>query len=485
MSGLVLTENLLMPTGSVLSFANAQAVSNFFGPSSAEFAYAEIYFAGYNNATQQPSAILFAPYNAAARAGWLQSGSFVNVTLAELQAITPGTLTITFAGTPLTSSSINLSSASSFTAAATAIQAAFTSPPFAVTWDAVQSVFIFTSTSTGATETIIFATGAIAASLFLTQATGATLSQGAVLDTPASAMGNAVAISQNWATVSYIVELSLANKEALAAWLSSEDDEYLGVIWDSDTQASVQGATEPFGVVAKAGAFNGVMCIGGDPAAVPSGSTLAALNLNIAAFVQGMIASINFSAPNGRITLAGKGAASSAVVVNCANLQTYENLLANGYSCYGAFASRNQGFVFFSNGNMPGDFPWADQYVDEIWLSAALQAALLSLYTTVNSIPYDPTGYGLIRAALLGPIDAALSFGAIQTGVTLSQAQAAELNSLAGVNAAPIVESNGYYLQILDPGATARNARQTPIINLFYTDGGAVQVVAMASIDIL
>jgi hypothetical protein len=485
MNGLVLTENLLMPTGSVLSFANAQAVSNFFGPASAEYAYAQIYFAGYNNSTQLPSAILFAPYNAAARSGWLQSGSFASITLAQLQAITPGTLTITFAGVGLTSSSINLSGASSFSNAASIIQAAFTSPPFTVSWDAVQSCFIFTSTATGAAETIVFATGAIAASLLLTQATGATISQGAVADTPSTSMANAVAVNQNWATVSYITELTLTQKEALAVWLAAQDDEYLGVIWDSDTQASVQGATEPFGVVAKAGAYNSVMCIGGDPAAVPVGSSLAALNLNIAAFVQGMIASINFGQTNGRITLAGKGAASSAVIVNCANLQTYENLLANGYSCYGAFASRNQGFVFFSNGNMPGNFPWVDQYVDEIWLSAALQATLLSLYTTVNAIPYDPEGYGLIRAALLGPINAALNFGAIQIGVVLSSTQVAEVNSQAGVNAAAIIQTNGYYLQILDPGAPARNARTTPIINLWYTDGGAVQQINLASIDIL
>lgn len=485
MNGLVLTENLLMPTGTVLSFASATEVSEFFGPASAEYAYAQIYFAGYNNSTQLPSAILFAPYNAAARSGWLQSGSFAEITLAQLQAITPGTLTITFAGTPLTSSSINLSSATSFSNAASIIQSAFTSPPFSVAWDAVQSAFVFTSTATGSTETITYASGAISASLLLTQATGATLSQGAPADTPSSAMNNAVAVSQNWATMSYLTEPTLANKELFAAWFSDEDDDYLAVMWDSDTQACVQNATEPFGVVAKTNEYNGVMCIGGDPAAVPPGSTLGAVCLNIAAFVQGAIASIDFSQTNGRITLAGKGAASSAVVPSCANLQTYENLLANGYSCYGAFATRNQGFVFFSNGNMPGTFPWVDQYVDQIWLSAALQEALVSLYTTANSIPYDPYGYGLVRAALLDPITAALNFGAIQTGVILSGAQAAEVNAAAGLSVATLIQNQGYYLQIKDPGAQARANRQTPIINFWYTDGGSVQTINLASIDIL
>jgi hypothetical protein len=484
MNGLVLTQSLLMPTGTVLQFASATAVSNFFGPSSAEYAYAQIYFAGFNGQTIQPRTILFAPYNASARSGWLQSGSLASLTLTELQALS-GTLILTVAGTQFTSASIVLTGASSFSNAATIILAGFTSPTFTLAWDSIQSAFVFTSTATGATATMTDCTGTLAAGLNLTAATGATLSQGAAVDTYASAMNNAVFVNQNWATVSYLTEPDLADKEALAAWLDDQDDYYLGVIWDSDTQACVQNATEPFGVVAMAAGYESVMCIGGDPAAVPSGRTLAALNLNIAAFFQGMVAAINFNAANGRITFASKGSQSAAVVPNCANQQTYQNLLANGYNCYAAFASRTSNFVFFSNGNMPGEFPWADQFIDQIWLNAALQQALLTLYTTINSIPYDPFGYGLIRASLQGVIASALIFGAIETGVVLSSAQAAEVNAAAGLSVSTVIQTNGYYLQILDPGATARAARQTPIINLWFTDGGAVQQINMASIDIL
>ena len=145
---------------------------------------------------------------------------------------------------------------------------------------------------------------------------------------------------------------------------------------------------------------------------------------------------------------------------------------------------------------MPGNFPWADQYIDQIWLSAQLQLALLMLYTTVNDIPYDPTGYGLIRAALVGqnnsgsatdngPINNALNNGAIQTGVQLSSSQSAAVNAAAGVNCASTITANGYYLQILDPGAEARNAGQTPIINFWYTSGGAILAFTMSSIDVL
>lgn len=498
MNGLVLTQNPLMPAGQVLSFAlsgssdPAQSVSNFFGPSSAEYAYATIYAAGYVNGTQLPSTILFAPYNAAARAGWLTSGSLAAVPLATLQGYT-GTLTITFAGVPLTSTNIVLTALTQ-TAMAAAIEAAFTSPPFSVAWNAVQSTFIFTSTATGATETITFATGTLAADLFLTQATGATLSQGAAQDTPATAMNNAVAVSQNWATFSYLTEPVLADKQGFAEWVGTQNGEYGGLIWDSDVLASTSNPSEPFGVVAKANKYTGIACIGGDPAL----GALAPLTMNVAAFWQGMIASVNYSQTKGAINYSGKSAnASVAVLPTCANLQTYQNLLANGYNCYGAFASRNQGFTFLSNGNAPGNFPWFDAYVDQIWLSAQLQLALLNLYTSVSDIDYDPTGYGMIRCALVGqptangnvtnngPINNALNAGVIVTGATLSASQAVAVNSAAGANVTGVIESNGYYLQILDPGAPARNARATPIINLWYSGRSGIQQFSLASIDIL
>lgn len=66
-----------------------------------------------------------------------------------------------------------------------------------------------------------------------------------------------------------------------------------------------------------------------------------------------------------------------------------------------------------------------------------------------------------------------------------SPAQVAEVNAEAGVDAATQIQNQGYFLQILDPGATARAARQTPVINFWYADGGAVQKFTMASIDVL
>lgn len=487
LNGLQLTQNLAIPTRTVLSFGSQAAVAAFFGPNSAEAARAGTYFLGYKNATLSPSAILFAPYNLAARAAFLTSGSFKNVSLAQLNAIAAGTLTVNFDGAPLTSGTITPSGFGSFTAAAAAIQAAFTTPGFTVAWNAVTSTFVFLDATTGASSTIVFATGTnnLAVALLLTSGSGAQLSQGDIADTPASAMANVVAVSQNWVSMKTCAwEPTLSQKEAFAVWFNNADDAYLFLAWDSDTQASVQNATEPFGVAAIAAEYNGVACIGGDPAAVPMGSTLAALVESVADFVAGAIASINFANTNGRVTLTFLS--QNGLLPTCANDQTGLNLIANGYSYYGSVATRNQGFIFFNNSNMPGQFPWIDTFVDDAWMLDQFQVSLLTLLTTIGSIAYNAPGYGDIRTTLVGgPIAAALNFGAIRTGVKLSASQIADVNQQAGQAVDQIISTQGYYLQILDPGATVRQERGSPVINFWYTDGSAVQFISMSSLDIL
>ena len=86
---------------------------------------------------------------------------------------------------------------------------------------------------------------------------------------------------------------------------------------------------------------------------------------------------------------------------------------------------------------------------------------------------------------MIDPISAGINFGSIRTGITMSASQKAQVNQAAGLDVSTIIEQQGYYLQILDPGAQVRGNRGTPVINFWYTDGGAVQKINVASIDIM
>lgn len=468
LNGVILSTNTLLPTAAVRSFASPDAVKAFFGAASAEYAIAQVYFLGFDNSTIKPGTLYFSPYVNTARASWLQSGNLSAMSLTDLQALS-GVLTVTINGVAKTSSSINLATASSFSDAATKIDAGFVSGDVAVTWNPVNSTFLFTSPTTGAASTMSVATGTLSAGLMLTSATGAILSQGADADTPATAMDAVKAATQNWVDFMTMWEPVIEDKEAFAVWTNAQNQRFMYVCWDTDAQAIVNGSTTCFGAIAKSLQYDGV---------VPVYNTK-----ELAAFMLGTVASIDFSRLNGRITSAFKS--QSGFVPTVTDQQIAANLLENGYSFYGAYATANDQFNFLYNGQMSGKWSWVDTFVDQVYLNAQFQLALLSLLTTVKSIPYNESGYSLIRAAMIDPISQALNFGSIRTGITMSAQQKAVVNQAAGMDVSTIIEQQGYFLQILDPGAQVRGNRGTPVINFWYTDGGAVQKITVASIDIM
>jgi hypothetical protein len=467
--GIMLTNNTRAPIGSAPSFPTAQAVSNYFGPASAEAALASVYFNGFKNSTKKPGALRFVQYPTAPVSAYLRGGSLASMTLTQLQALT-GTLSLTVDGVVKTSSAINLSSATSFSNAATLIAAAFTGGP-TVTYDSQSSAFVFTSTTTGASSTITPATGTLAAGLNLTTATGAVTSQGAIAATPATAMAAIVKLTTNWCSfmTTFDPDNGVGNtqKMAFAAWTVAQGNRYLYAAWDTDASPTVTvPATTSLGYQVQQGNMSGVAPIWG-PA-------------NKAAFLMGYVASLDFSATNGRATAAFRS--QDGLTADVTDGTVYTNLLANGYNCYGDFSTANDDFLFLSNGQIGGQYDWIDSYVNQIYLNNQFQLAMMTGLTSVNSIPYNADGDTMIEAFLTDPINQFQNFGGQRAGVALSAAQAAEVNAAAGLAIDSVLSTRGWYLQVLPATAQVRAARQSPPINYWYMDGQSVQVLQMASI---
>ena len=201
-----------------------------------------------------------------------------------------------------------------------------------------------------------------------------------------------------------------------------------------------------------------------------------------AAFVCGTCAAIDFTEHNGRITFAFKNQAGLAPT--CTDATSALNLKANGYNYVGAFATANDQFNFLYQGSVSGEFLWFDSYVNQIQLNNQLQLAMMVLLTTAKSIPYNNAGYALVRAAALDPILQALDFGSIRAGVTLSQAQIAEVNDAAGVKIDNTLFQQGWFFQVRDATAQVRAARQSPPCTLWYMDGQSIQQINIASINV-
>lgn len=148
------------------------------------------------------------------------------------------------------------------------------------------------------------------------------------------------------------------------------------------------------------------------------------------------------------------------------------------------WATANDQFIFFNPGQITGEFDWIDAYINQIWLNNALQLANMVLLTELKSIPYNAAGRALIQAAAADPIQAALNNGVIRAGVSLSNLQAAEINNAAGIKISDTIERQGWYYQVLDATAQSRAARKSPPCKLWYTDGGSVHTINIASVEI-
>lgn len=484
LNGLILTNGTAVPIGTIRQFATAADVGDYFGLSSDEYAMAAVYFAGFNNSTQKPGNLLFSQYPTASVSAYTRSGSFAGVALADLQAITPGTLTFTVDGVVKTSASINLAGATSFSNAAALITAAFSGGGTpVVTYDAQRQAFQATSPTTGATSTMTFGSGPISSALKFTAAAGAVLSQGSVAFTPSAAMTSLIGYALNWASFTTVFEPLIADKIAFGTWASQQNNRYAYVVWDTDPNAVVQGNTTDYGSQAKALGLSGSLPVTGDPAVAASlGITMTAMVRPLAAFVMGYAASLDFDATNGRNTLAYRS--QGGLVTGVVNATVGDTLVGKGYNFYGAYATSSQQFMFMQPGQIGGAFRWADSFFNQIWLNGSFQNTLMNFLANSGSVPYTARGYSDIESVMMDDINAGLNFGAIRAGVVLSGDQQVQVNNAVGKQIAGVISTRGWYLNIVDPGAAARANRESPNMTFFYADGGSIQQIELASINI-
>lgn len=357
-----------------------------------------------------------------------------------------------------------------------------------VTYDSVSGGFVITSGITGAASLAGYATGTTAAALKLRLADGAVTSQGAAGQTPDAFMDNVIDdATQNWATFMTLIDPDYGTgntqKMAFAEWCNDQGNQYCYVAWDTDvTPTTLQPAPSSMGQLLDAGNFSGTY-LQWAPDLVEGTKK--------SAFICGLAASIDFTQRNGRVTFAFRSqgglfadVTQQSVAHNLGGDPQSIGSKGNFYNFYGAYATRNDQFVWENRGFISGPFLWADSYINQIWMNNALQLALMVLLRSTYSIPYNRQGYALIEAACLDPINAALLFGAIRAGITLSASQRAQVNANAGIDIADVIQARGWYLQISDAAPQVRAARASPPATLWYTDGQSVQAINLASIEI-
>lgn len=457
------------------AFSTAQAVSNWYGAGTPEAIMSAVYFAGIVNGLVLPNTLYFAKYNPTAQNAFMLSGSLASTTLAQLQAIT-GTLQFTVDGVASTSINVAtaLASATSFTQAASALQALFTSPNFTLTYNAQKQAFqVVSNNATPTSSTMTFATGTAASALLFTSGlTLALLATGRIADTPSAAFTRVYNQTQNWAAFSYAQEPTLANKLAFAAANAVYPDQFAFIAWDTDPSAANPTATTSFG--------NQIFALNTE-GAVPVYNTP-----DCAALVLSYVASIDYNQTNSRTTPAFRQTLGT-VAPTVTDPNTYAGMQANSYTFYGNFSGRTASYNELYQGKVSGQFKYLDTYIDQMALNTDLQNAVQQLMQSTPSLPYNSFGYGLVAASLLTPVKKYLTAGAIVAGGVLSPTQIALVNAAAGqgIDAATPIQRLGYYIQVVPATAAIRAVRGSPQVNVWYFDGGSIHKLNVNSTAVL
>ena len=465
MSGLLLTKNALCIYPD-MSFSSATAVGAYFGYDSDEYKAALKYFMGYDNAFKRPDTLKFARRIDVDVAGELIGGSAAK--LSDLKAITAGSFSIDVDGTTVNVTGLDLSSVTTQSEVATALQAKITGTT--VTYNSNLNAFIVVSATTGENSSVSVATGISADALGLSSVTGAVAQAGMVAMSEDANMTAIARADGNW--VSFTTLYSAGNDEviALAEWTNNQKVEYAYFPYTDSQGNTVPSNQNNLPNVLKNADYEGTVLLFGV--------------VDHAVAAMSIWASVDWNRYNGLPTMAFRS--QNGLAASVTDETVAENLLSMNVNYYGRYASRVEDFTFFYNGKLTGgDFGFIDAYIGNIWLRNALQNAILNGLQQVARTPYTDAGYNQIRAWCLDPINRGLNNGVIQAGLNLSEAQKAQLYNEIGQDVSEQIYTDGYFLLVEDPGAQARVERETPVCGLWYTYGGAVQKIELPATVIL
>lgn len=476
LNGMVVTDSGLVPPASVLMFAAGIDAVTYFGEGTPQAIAAQKYFLGYDGSPIKPRTLYYGRWNSAASAPKVVGSKLIS-SLADLKLITAGTLIVNMDGVTRTLAALNFSGAASESAIAAIIQTAMITAAAGnakwlasiCTFDGTTRKFTIGSSVAGASQ-MGSVTGTAAGPLGL--AAGVVF-QGSGVQTPAQAMNGIVQKKTNWVTFSTILNSGAEPDEndalGFAQWSNDQGVRFLYVAFSSQAALltpnvdNIATKIKNLGLSGVAGEYGGT----------------AGAGVSYAAFLQGVIASIDYNRPDGAITTAFRS--QDGIAFNVEDGGIARQLEEYGFNFYGDYATANDKFKFHYPGQMFGRYKWIDTYVNAIWLNNALQVSLMVGLKNTGRAPYNTVGYTKVRAWMLDPIQRAFDAGVIDIGIELSESQRVEVNQQAGMNIADQLEIAGYYIQVIAPAPAVRGVRGTPIVNFWYTYGGSIHRLVVAS----
>lgn len=445
----------------VKAFGSEDLVGETFGIDSEEYQAAQIYFAGFVNATSRPETLYIASMILTAQAAKLVGAQVPTRPVSDFESLPVG-FNIDIDGAPVSVTVTGTINSYSSLAAAVTVSLG---EKGTCTYDTTSRTFIIVGDTVGSVGSIGFATGALAEFMNLTELSGAQKNNGINADTIEELLPRITSEITNFVSIMAIGAFTAAEKIAISRWVSLQNDRYIHVLYQFDNST---GQLEAISTAIKESEMGGTCLMYG--------------NHTHGAFACSYPASLNFDELNGRTNFAFRKQEGLTPTVTDKALA--DELLAMGFNFYGAYGTANDRFVFVNNGSISGKFKWMDSYANQVFFNSQLQLALMTMLTSFKSVPYNETGRAIHRSAIQDPINQMLNYGAIQSGVELSEQQKKQINLEAGFDAASQLKSEGWCLRIGETPTQTRGLRKSMPLKLWYVDGGSVQQVTLPSINV-
>jgi hypothetical protein len=429
----LITTNDLVPTGSVISFADADSVLSYFGSSTSdEYKQALQYFSLIDKAGNSPDSIQFAR--------WADSDTSAQVfgseseSLATLQAVTSGAFDVTLNGATFSVTGLDFSSATAYADVATALQTAIQAldaslSSSTVAYNSTRSGFDLDTngTSDGA---ISFTEVTVGFLDDLGWSSLAIYSEGVSAETLTEMASSLTEINNNYGSFVTVDQLSLSEHVELATWNASQNVMFQYYPRMTKTEA-ITWQDDLYDYAGCGSVLYSTDNVDEYPWLHPA-AELAAIDWDDTGAIK------NF--------MYTQDSTQTAVITTTSEKTTYDAIGAN---YFGVTQEAGTNLTFFQNGILGGGSSDPRQmgvYAGEQWLKAEAKSQFLNMFLALPIVSADDEGRAIATQYIEAFKQKAVDNGVISVGKTLSTTQKAYITQITGDSDAwQSVQRQGYY----------------------------------------
>ena len=443
----LLTNNVLIPTGTVVEFSTIAEVGSYFGTDADEFNEAQFYFAFISKLATTPGKISFSRYALVDVAATV-FGESKTYAIGDFDTTADGQLLITIgANSELVSfdfsSPLDTSLDDVASTMQTAIQAANGDPEWSgatVSFNATESRFELLGGAVGAFVMLVEPgiTGTDIIDTVGWALPSARFSDGIVGTTLTAFLIAQAQTSNNFGSFSFIQDRDNTEVLEVATWNDGENVKYMYLqkVIASNTQTLFDSINQ----------FGGTGLTLSDPGLTTDfpwllpGAIMAATPYTRRAAVQDYMF---------------QQASLASLVTDATLSTTYDNIRVN---YYGETQQAGSILAFYQRGFLMGiatDPIDMGVYSNEVFLKDAVGVSIINLLLALSAVPANQSGVAQVLAAIQAPIDQALLNGTISIGKKFNATQIAFISVTTGDPLAfHQIQNSGYWIeaQIVDAG---------------------------------